>query len=278
VKLVSFLFLYCIAGLLAEPVLAAPTGSASSNFLDERAIQKLAFVVGNSTYADQEKIPSSNVDAIKAAEALRGLGFAVTEVHDVKLAPDFWEIKFQPFLDQIKENDFVVVYFSGHGLNYRGENFVAMTNLPKTILESEITNYLVALSSMRQTVTSRRPGLSLFLLDACRSIASNIQKDDGTVEAVNKGPVPMRTTVENVAVGFSSDFGSISKGRDTPGVMSYYTDAQKSAAKRKRRSNDMGQASKTRPSCTTSLSTSTNITMRQLGSRCSILSRTVPSM
>jgi hypothetical protein len=156
VKFLSFLFFSCVGGFLADPVLAAPAASSASvNYLDERAIQKLAFVVGNSAYADQETIPSSNVDAIKTAEALRNIGFTVTEVHDVKLAPDFWEIKFQPFLDRIKENDFVVFYFSGHGLSYRGENFVAMTELPKTISESKITDYLVALSSLRQTVTSK---------------------------------------------------------------------------------------------------------------------------
>jgi hypothetical protein len=218
------LLLY-LAGLFAAPVAALAASSDPASYMDERATKKLAFVVGNSIYADQENIPSSNIDAIKAAGALRNLGFTVTEVHDVKRAPDFWAINFQPFLDRIKENDFVVFYFSGHGLNYRGENFVAMTDLPKTISKAQVTDYLVALTSLRELVTSRKPGLSLFLLDACRSIASNIQKQNGTVEGVNKGMAPLRTTVENIALGLSSDFGGISKGRDTPGAMSYYTDA-----------------------------------------------------
>ena len=226
VKSACFLFGICVSAFIAAPVSAGPAASSDSSvFMEERATQKLAFVIGNSIYSDQQVIPSSNVDAIKVANELRNLGFTVTEVHDVKRAPDFWDIKFQPFIDRIKENDFVVFYFSGHGLNYGGENFVAMTDLPKTIPESDVTNFLVALTSLRNVVTSRKPGLSIFLLDACRSIAANIQKGNGASEGVSKGMAQFRTSVENVALGLSSDFGSISKGRNTDGAMSYYTDA-----------------------------------------------------
>jgi hypothetical protein len=217
--------LLCLAGFFAVPATALAATGDASDYIDEHPTQKWAFVIGNSNYVEQEVIPSSSTDAKSVAKALRDLGFSVTEVHDVKRAPDFWTIYFQPFLDRIKENDFVVFYFSGHGLNYGGENFIAMTDFPKSISESEITDYLIALSSLRDLVTSRKAGLSLFLLDACRSIASNIMKQNGATDGVNKGMTPLRTTVENVAVGFSSDFGKISKGRDTPGAMSYYTDA-----------------------------------------------------
>jgi len=220
--LISFL---CFGALFGAPMAAFGASTDPSNYVYERPTQKLALVVGNSSYAEQEVIPSSNADAVNIASALRRLGFTVTEAHDVKRAPDFWAINFQPFLDHIKENDFVVFYFSGHGLNYGGENFIAMTDYPKTISESQMTDYLVALTSLRELVTSRKAGLSLFVLDACRSIASNIVKENGTVDGVNKGMAPLRTTVENVAVGLSSDFGRISKGRNTPGAMSYYTDA-----------------------------------------------------
>ncbi len=114
--------------------------------MDERPTQKLAFVVGNSSYTNQQSIPSSNTDAIRFAAALKNLGFTVTEVHDVKRTADFWNIKFMPFLAQIKENDFVVFFFSGHGLSYGGENFVAMVDLPKTIPESQVYDHLVAIS------------------------------------------------------------------------------------------------------------------------------------
>lgn len=193
--------------------------------MDERATQKLAFVVGNSAYAPQPGIPSSNVDASGVANALRQLGFKVTELHDLKRAPDFWEIHLQGFLDQIKENDFVVFYFSGHGLNYKGENFLAMTDFPQAIPESDVRIYLVALSALRSVIAARKPGLSLFLLDACRTIASNITPQDGAPQGINKGMIPLPSTIENVGIGLSSDFGKVSIGRDAQGAMSYYTDA-----------------------------------------------------
>ena len=218
------LLLYLVA-LSVVPVSGFAASTDASNYLDEHPTQKWAFVLGNSNYVQQDHIESASTDATNVANALHDLGFTITEVHDVKRASDFWTIYFQPFLDHIKENDFVVFYFSGHGLNYGGENFIAMTDFPKSISEAEINDYLIALSSLRDLVTSRKPGLSLFFLDACRSIASNILKQNGVTDAVNKGMMPPRITVENVAIGFSSDFGKVSKGRDTSGAMSYYTDA-----------------------------------------------------
>jgi hypothetical protein len=213
-----------IVGFAVAATPARAAGTDAANFVDERPTQKLAFVVGNSKYETQEAIQSAETDAKKIAKALKDIGFSVTEAHDVKRAPDFWTISFQPFLNRIKENDFVVFYFSGHGLNYGGENFIAMTDYPKSIQESEITDYLVALSSLRELITTRKPGLSLLLFDACRSIASNIERQ-GASEGVGKGMTPLRMTVENVAIGFSSDFGKVSKGRDVAGAMSYYTEA-----------------------------------------------------
>jgi hypothetical protein len=224
---IFFLASYCIAGLIAAPVFAGPVASGDQGaYMDERPTQKLAFVVGNSSYTNQQSIPSSNTDAIRFAAALKNLGFTVTEVHDVKRTADFWNIKFMPFLAQIKENDFVVFFFSGHGLSYGGENFVAMVDLPKTIPESQVYDHLVAISSLRDLITSRKPGLSLFLLDSCRSIAGGIQKENGgVIDDITKGMAPIRTSIENVALGFSSDFGHVSKGRDGPEQMSYYTEA-----------------------------------------------------
>ncbi|MGT2503614.1 caspase family protein [Bradyrhizobium guangxiense] len=221
-RLVALLILFIGVTVFESSVLAA--GPDASGFVDERPTQKLAFVLGNSLYADQGNIPSAETDARQVAASLRGLGFSVIEVHNVKRAPDFWTVSFMPFVNRIKENDFVVFFYSGHGLNYGNENFIAMTDYPKSIQESEITDYLIALSSLRELITSRKAGLSLLLFDACRSIASNIKKD-GVAEGVGKGMVAPRITVENVAIGFSSDFGKISKGRDTPGTLSYYTEA-----------------------------------------------------
>lgn len=211
------------ACMVPMPAIAAIDDS--SDFLDEHPTQKLALVVGNSNYERQNPIPSSDVDAINVAKALTQLGFSVTEAHDIKLAADFWHIWLLPFLDHVKENDFVVIYFSGHGLSFGGENFFAMTEFPEAIPESDITTYLVSLNSLQDLVAGRKPGLSLFLLDACRSIASNISTSQGDVKATDKGMVALKQSVANVGIWFSAKFGNVSKGRDAPGAMSYYTDA-----------------------------------------------------
>ena len=100
-----------------------------------------------------------------------------------------------------------------------------MTDYPKTVPERDMTDYLVPLTGLRDVLTARKPGLSLFIFDACRSIAANILPDDRPVEGVSKGMTPIKATVESVAIAFSSEFGRISKGREENGAMSYYTEA-----------------------------------------------------
>jgi hypothetical protein len=211
-----------VAGLalISNFCVAAP----DPNYLDEKPTQKLAFVVGNSDYDLQAKIPSAAVDAKNVSLTLSKLGFSVTTAYNVPNSSEFWEIYFRPFLKRIKANDFVIVYFSGHGLSYGGENYIAMSAFPRTVSEETMLDYLVPLSSLRDL--TKKAGLSLFLLDACRNISGSIQRaGTDTIDAIEKGLMDPRVTAESVAIGFSSAQGQVSLGRDAPDVMSYYTAA-----------------------------------------------------
>ena len=88
--------------------------------MEEAPTQKLALVVGNADYAEHPSIPSAAVDVVNVANVLKNLGFAVTQVSNIKRSADFWNISFLPFVSRVRDNDLVVVYFSGHGLNYGG--------------------------------------------------------------------------------------------------------------------------------------------------------------
>jgi hypothetical protein len=212
--------------LMAAVIMVSSVAMAQPpDYMEERPTKRVALVIGNKNYQHQGILPSSAVDAREVAKALRQLGFAVTEAVDVKNAAEFWHIHFMPFLASINENDFALFFFSGHGLTYGGENLLVMLEAQETIPESKALEVLVPLTSLRDLYKSRKPGFSLFLLDACRSIGGGIRKDNGAVEAVSKGFAQIQTTTENVVLGFSSDFGRISKGREEDGKMSFYTEA-----------------------------------------------------
>jgi hypothetical protein len=214
-----------VLSLFGMSLLASPA-AAQSSFLEEAPTQKLAFVLGNSAYANHDAIPSADEDAKNVASTLKNLGFVVFEAANIKHAASFWDVKFQPFLNRIRENDLVVFYFSGHGLNYGGENLFVMTDYPKTLPEEDMTDFLIPLTALRDNVKYYKPGLSIFIFDACRSIASNIKPKNKAPIGVNKGMTPPTSKkLENVSIAFSSDAGSVSKGRTSPGEMSYYTEA-----------------------------------------------------
>jgi hypothetical protein len=211
---------------VASFLLSAPALAQLDLSGDVQPTKRLALVIGNSDYVHHGTIRSSAEDARNATILLKKLGFQVFEASNVKNGAEFWNIHFLPFVSKINENDFVAFYFSGHGLSYGGENFLVTLEAEKEIPEDKAFDVLIPLSSLRDFFKTRSPGVSVFFLDACRTMAgSTIKRTDGRNEDIPKGPAQLSSTSQNVVIAFSSDFGTISKGRDELGKMSYFTEA-----------------------------------------------------
>lgn len=95
-------------------------------FLEPVAAQedhKIALVVGVSNYAELPLLPNARRDAAIVATSLESAGFAVTALLD----PTFDEFR----LPELPRSDgasstTLVIYFSGHGVQVLGENFLLM--------------------------------------------------------------------------------------------------------------------------------------------------------
>jgi hypothetical protein len=203
----------------AGPV-AAPT-----NYMELREPARLALVVANSEYANLAPLPSALLDAQKMKVQLEALGFSVTSVTKFESVEHFEDEVLPAFRSKISAGDIVVFYFSGHGFSYGPNNFLAPANLPKSVPTRELTIAAVAVESLEDYFGKRSPGVMLFVLDACRSIAGFVVKDETAEGYISKGLIAPTQPPDaaNVMYAFASRPGSPALTRSEPGEMSIFT-------------------------------------------------------
>ena len=125
----------------------------------------VALVIGQSKYEQLPVLANPGKDARDIDRLLGDLGFDVDRV----LNADGDELRqaIARFEDEAKGADVALVYYSGHGLEAKGENFIAPTDTdlasPKAAGDS-----MIAVQPILDALAKVAP-VSIVLLDACRS-------------------------------------------------------------------------------------------------------------
>lgn len=124
--------------------------------------ERKALVIGNANYSDSALRNPIN-DANLMATALRDLGFKVSIITDAdQQTMDNGINSFVASLDYLDE---AVFYYSGHGANSGGENYLIPTGRVLTD-ESELKYYAVSSNLALEKLQKAR--ISVMILDACR--------------------------------------------------------------------------------------------------------------
>jgi uncharacterized caspase-like protein len=144
-------------GLAALLVVATPALGAP--------LHGVALVIGESRYEELPVLANPAKDARDIDRLLGDLGFDVDRV----LNADGDELReaIARFEDEAKDADVALVYYSGHGIEAKGQNFIAPTD---TDLSSPETagRSMIAVQPILDRLTRLAP-VSIVLLDACRS-------------------------------------------------------------------------------------------------------------
>ncbi|HOY85321.1 MAG TPA: SUMF1/EgtB/PvdO family nonheme iron enzyme [Candidatus Syntrophosphaera sp.] len=121
-----------------------------------------ALVIANATYADTPLRNPVN-DANLVSAKLTQLGFLVTKVTNANLQK--MDEALNSFVAGLTQNDEAVFYYSGHGANVQGENFLIPVG--RTITYEEELKYH-AFSCNLAMEKLQRARISVLVLDACR--------------------------------------------------------------------------------------------------------------
>lgn len=136
---------------------------AATIFPFTNSFANMALVIGVTDYKESPLInPLNDVNIISSA--LKGKGWRVTELKN----PSSEQLKqeLRDFFSSESSGKPLIVYFSGHGLQYRGENYL----LPKDANSRSSTILKSALSITELGYFSKdHTGPKIFIVDACRS-------------------------------------------------------------------------------------------------------------
>ncbi len=133
----------------------------SPAFADRRA----ALIIGNSNYEYANTLPNTVNDAKAIAGLLKRVGFdVVDERSDVGVVE--FKRAVREFLDKTADTDIAVVYYSGHGIEVGGTNYLIPVDA-KMANVIDVDDEAVSLDRvLLATQTAKK--LSLIIVDACR--------------------------------------------------------------------------------------------------------------
>ncbi len=219
----SCMSLVCASLLIGMPSASkAETNSEISKFMSEAPVGRKALVVGVRQYKALPEVPSAELDATSFAKKLEELGFQVTlSINDN--SQELWK-KLRGFENGLEPNEVAVVYYSGHGFQNGGLNFLTAADTPQLITDDDLLYKTVPLNDIIERVKSARAAFSVLIIDACRDNQVVIRLPDGKSKGVGSSGIgePKRMPTE-VVMGFATGFGQVARSSDSPSENSIYT-------------------------------------------------------
>jgi Caspase domain len=178
------------------------------------AERRVALVIGIGAYQKTSKLLNPANDAKAIAGMLRAAGFdEVMQYENLSIRELRQAIK--DFSDLARDADTAVLYYSGHGIEVSGVNYLIPTD---SVLDRDIDVPYEAYS-LETLVQAMEPArrLRLVMLDACRDnpFARSMKRTIGS-RAVGRGLAPIEPTSVNTLIGFAAKAGSTALDGDGP--------------------------------------------------------------
>lgn len=167
-------------GPTAGPVGFVPKSGGEPRFL--------ALVVGNADYPIRSGglSPLTNPihDATRIKKSLEDSGFQVTPAYNLSLRD--MERQIDGFLENVREDDMVIIFYSGHGTSTKDDYFLLPIDFELTN-EANLKRWAYSVKDLAEKVRSRNPGAKALIIDACRN---NLYSKDPKSVAPDPGALP----------------------------------------------------------------------------------------
>jgi Caspase domain len=181
-----------------------------------KAEQRVALVFGNSDYRNAPRLPNPVNDATDVAAAFERLGFSVSLIRNGSF--DTMRRGLLDFAQRTQGADIAILYFAGHGMEIRDENWLIPTDA-ELRLDVSAGQEAISLGSVMPIVSKARK-LGLVILDACREnpFSRQMQASQPGRTLVSRGLIPIEPP-NSVLVAFAAKHGTTAddgSGRNSP--------------------------------------------------------------
>jgi uncharacterized caspase-like protein len=127
--------------------------------------QRIALVIGNAKYETSPLTNPTN-DSSDVASKLRGYGFDVVYRENLKIRQIGSMLK--EFKAKLIPGSTALVFYAGHGLQVRGENYFPVVDADIQS-EEDIQNQSIGLKQLMDILEEAKTRTNIVLLDACRN-------------------------------------------------------------------------------------------------------------
>lgn len=191
--------------------------AASLNPGKVHAQGRVALVIGNATYLNAPALRNSGNDADDISQQLQHLGFDVVDGRN--LDGRAMRVALARFAQKLKGTDAALFYYSGHGLQMDGQNYLVPIDTPvdgNSIMPFD----LVKLDDVIEAL-SYSTGTRLLILDACRNnpFTKSLAQRNGTRGGeVTRGLARIERT-QGMLIAYSTQANMIAadgSGRNSP--------------------------------------------------------------
>lgn len=152
-----------------------------------------ALVIGNDRY-DAAPLKNAVNDAVGVSERLTKLGFETTVANDVDLPK--MEYAIEQFVVALNPGDIGMFFFSGHGFQIDGENYLVPVGFNATT-DAEAKNAAYPMSRVVDSMSNRKTSLNIVIVDACRNFPFAHSR------SLQRGLAPMSTGLSSF-IAFST--------------------------------------------------------------------------
>jgi hypothetical protein len=172
--------------------------------------RRVALVVGNDAYDNLDHLQKAVNDARAIRTALQKLGFDVVEVENAPRR--IMNQRIVEFAGKVGRGDTAFFFYSGHGVEIRGINYLLGTDTPGASDNQEalIMSEGIPADSIVDQLQDRGARVSMLVLDACRE---NPFKQAGTRGVGGTRGLAQMTTPEGVFVLYSAGVGQTALDR-----------------------------------------------------------------
>ncbi|OOG66888.1 hypothetical protein B0E45_23985 [Sinorhizobium sp. A49] len=184
---------------------------------DALAAKRVALLIGNEKYEATSQLnnPANDVELMKVSFEEAGFD-SVTTVHDVGRKDMVKALR--DFEDLATGADVAIVYYSGHGMEMNGQNFLLPTDV-KLQTDKDIEDEAVGLDRVQRSLEGATK-LKLVILDACRNnpFEQSMTRSIST-RAVSRGLARVEPESADLLVAFASKAGTVAldgEGKNSP--------------------------------------------------------------
>ena len=155
-------------------------------FANDASAARKALVIGVGAYTEVPRLDGPVDDATAIYNDLIRLGYNSTLLLDEQVSSKEFNISWSNFLDDVDPGDDVVIYYSGHGVEIEGTNYIVPMDVPspdRLGSERALAGALISIEKLTDDLTDRHARASIWILDACRDNPFKVTQA-GTTKAI----------------------------------------------------------------------------------------------